>query len=213
MGNSDTAGYYWCIATVADNPIPSQVVHIQVTNATILSQSNVSSSHSAEDKYKTISLTSVTCHNDDFKPPGTPIATDTPGTPINNTTEPSSTTTERKGSGGRFRTEIVWLAIGVVLALLLLGVVILLAIIAALRCKKRTLKGEPGFVVTSPKIDDFYSALSKFGSFSMPFHSSLCRVVHSSQLSYSPQQCLYSTWRNGFCYKVIINQLIVDLIK
>ncbi len=58
----------------------------------------------------------------------------------------STATTIERGDGtsqggGSLPTDIIWLAIGIVLAFLLVGVFILLAVIAALQCKKRRIKG------------------------------------------------------------------------
>ena len=140
--NSVTSGYYWCTVYEIES-IPSQVVHIQHTgsynsrvsgNATILSHvSCLSTPRCTDDKNQIISLVeaqNLACHDD--------VST-TRTLPTVDTTEQTTATNES------FPVEIVWLVIAAVLALLLLGVVILLAIIAALWCKKRKVKGEPGY--------------------------------------------------------------------
>ncbi len=58
----------------------------------------------------------------------------------------STATTIERGDGtpqggGSLPTDIIWLAIGIVLAFLLVGVFILLTVIAALQCKRRRIKG------------------------------------------------------------------------
>ena len=137
---STSAGYYWC--NVQEKPFPSQMIYIPdsstndtIMNFTILSHvSCMSAPECTDDRNQTVSLVELrypTCHGDSET-----------GAPTVITTEQQTTTDERNES---FPIEIVWVSIGVVLALLLLGVVILLTIIAALRCKKREVKGEPGY--------------------------------------------------------------------
>ena len=154
--NDTTNGYYWCSV---QNFISNQVIHIQTRsintstcnssiNVTILSNvSPVSTSCCAEDKnctYGTISLVKAqnrTCRTRNHS------ATCTTPTAENTTSTATTSSGRSLPTDPESVLEIVWVSIGVVLALLLLGVVILLTIIAALRCRKREVKGEPAYII------------------------------------------------------------------
>ena len=153
LNASNDGGYYWC--SVQENRIPNQVIHIQTQpilnsvnssiTVTILSYvSPMSTSCCADDKnctYGTISLAKAQNHTCQIRNHSKTCISPT----TENTTTVEYTATTATNSGATFLFEIVWVAIGVVLALLLLGVVILLAIIASVWCKKRVVKGELKF--------------------------------------------------------------------
>ena len=155
--NDTTNGYYWCSVR---NQISDQVIHIKthsINTSTCNSSINItitsyvspgSTSCSAEDTHcndKTIHLDEAhdcTLQNDCTFQTRNHSPT-CPPTTEKVTSTATTSSIEDLLADEKSVLEIVWVSIGVFLALLLLGTVILLTIIAALRRKKREIKGEP----------------------------------------------------------------------